>query len=122
MSQKLPPNTVSLHPYFKAHPGELNTFKALLPKFVAKTSTEDLCLFYGFTINGDEIFCREAYIGAEGVALHLENVGELLGQALKNSDLTRLEVHGPAEELDKLREGMEELNPAWFVYETGLGD
>ncbi len=55
------PNFVSLHPYFKVHPGKLETFKASLPAFVDKTAAEKKNLFYGFTINGDEVFCREGY-------------------------------------------------------------
>jgi len=31
-------------------------------------------LFYGFTVNGDEIFCREGYGSAEGLLARLENV------------------------------------------------
>ena len=52
---------VSLHPYFKVHPGKLEAIKALLPRFVEKTATEKAVLFYAFTMNGFEFFCREAY-------------------------------------------------------------
>jgi hypothetical protein len=115
-----PENVVSLHPYFKAHQGQLETFKALLPQFVEKTSTEEACIFYDFTINDDVIFCREAYAGAKGVLAHLENVGELLGKALENSDLLRIEVHGSAANLEKLKEPMGSLNPDWFVFQCGV--
>jgi quinol monooxygenase YgiN len=67
-------NFVSLHPYFKVHPGKLEAFKAALPAFVEKTKTEEKNLFYGFSINGDEVFCREAYTDADGVLKHLDNV------------------------------------------------
>jgi quinol monooxygenase YgiN len=113
----IPSNFVSLHPYFKAHPGKLEAFKASLAAFVEKTKTEQKNLFYDFTINGDEIFCREGYVGAEGILAHLDNVGALLAEALKISDLIRLELHGPAEELDKLKEPLAHLKPAWFVIE-----
>jgi hypothetical protein len=111
----LPTNFVSLHPYFKVHPGKIETFKAGLASFRQKTATEQKNLFYDFTINGDEIFCREGYTGAEGLLAHLENVGELLGEALKSAELIRLEVHGPAAELEKLRAPLAHLKPAWFV-------
>jgi quinol monooxygenase YgiN len=110
-------NFVSLHPYFKVHPGRLETFKASLPAFIEKTATEDRNLFYGFSINGDEIFCREGYMDAEGVIAHLDNVGGLLAEALKISDLIRLEVHGPTQQLDKLKGPLAHLNPAWFTLE-----
>lgn len=115
-----PDTVVSLHPYFRANEGELEAFKAMLPQFVEKTSNEERCLHYGFTLNGDVIFCRESYLGAEGVLAHLENVGELLGKALEISELFRIEVHGSAEELDKLREPMADLNPDLFVFECGI--
>ena len=113
-------NVVSIHPYFKPHPGKFDAFKALLPAFVAKTATEPKCLHYDFTINGDEIFCREMYLGADGALAHVENVGALLDEALKISSLIRLELHGPAVELEKLKGPLAGFNPAWFVRACGV--
>src|SRR5712692_1079583 len=70
-------NFVSLHPYFKVHPGKLVAVKAGFARFMEKTATEKDNLFYGFSVNGDEIFCREAYESAEGVLAHLDNIGAL---------------------------------------------
>jgi len=36
---------------------------------------------------------------------------------LKMADLTRVEVHGPAAELGKLKEPLAHLSPAWFAIE-----
>ena len=116
---KPPPNFVTLHPYFKAHPGQLDAFLAGLPAFREKTAAEEKNLFYDFTVHGDEIFCREGYDGAEALLAHLENVGQLLGDALKIADLTRMEVHGPGAELDKLRAPLAHLQPQWFVRVEG---
>ena len=115
-----PTNVVSIHPYFKAHPGQLDAFKAALPAFIEKTRTEKDNLYYEFTINGDEVFCREAYVGAAGVLAHLENIGPELAEVMKIATLTRLELHGPAAELDQLRGPMAQMNPAWFALEVGL--
>ena len=115
----LPSNFVSLHPYFRAHPGKLEVFKAGLSAFREKAATEEKNLFYDFTVKGDEIFCREGYAGAEALLAHLENVGALLAEAFKIADLTRLEVHGPAAELDKLRGPLAHLKPDWFVQDQG---
>jgi quinol monooxygenase YgiN len=108
-------NFVTLHPYFKVHPGKLGAFKAGFPAFVEKTAKEEKNLFYEFTVNGDEVFCREGYADAEGLLTHLENVGALLAEALKIADLIRIEVHGPAAELDKLKKPLAHLKPVWFV-------
>ena len=112
--------SVSLHPYFKVRAGNLDAARALLPEFVAKTATEEKVLYYEFTINGDEVFCREAYADAGAALAHLTNVGALLDRMLALADLTRLEIHGPAAELARLKEPLEKLNPAWFAYECGL--
>ena len=111
---------VSLHPYFKAHPGKLPEIKASLPAFVEKTKSEAKNLYYGFTVNENEIFCREGYVDAEGVLTHLENVGPQLAEILKMADLTRIELHGPAGELEKLKGPLAQLNPAWFACECGV--
>ena len=110
-------NFVSLHPYFKVHPGKLEAVKAFFPQFVEKTATEKGCLYYGFTSNGEKMFCREAYENAEGLLAHIENIGALLAEMLKMADLTRLEVHGPASELEKLKKPLAHLNPSFFVLE-----
>ena len=107
-------NFVSLHPYFKAHPGKLEAMKAALPAFVDKTKAEQKNLFYEFSVKGDEVFCREAYADAEGLLAHLDSVGAMLAEALKIADLVRLEVHGPAPELEKLKGPLAHLSPAWF--------
>ena len=116
----LPSNLVSIHPYFKVHAGKLAAAHELLARFVAKTEPEKNCLWYNFTLDGDTIHCREAYVGAQGVIEHLDNVGALVDEMLTMSDLLRLEFHGPAAELDKLRERVGPLNPAWFVAQCGI--
>jgi quinol monooxygenase YgiN len=105
---------VSLHPYFKVHPGKLEEFKKGFPVFAELTKSEPKNLFYEFSVNGDEVFCREAYADAKGLLAHLDNVGALLTQAMKIADLIRVEVHGPAAELEKLRKPLAHLKPSWF--------
>lgn len=107
-------------PYFKVHDGQLDTFKGMCEEFVKLTNTESKCLYYGFSFDGDQVHCREGYKDADGLLTHLDNVGALLGEALKIADLTRLEVHGPEEELAKLREPLTELDPQYFILEYGF--
>ena len=112
--------TVSLHPYFHVRADHLAAARALLPQFVEKTSSEPGCVFYEFTVNDDVVFCREAYTGAEAALAHLQNVGDLLAEMLKISELIRLEIHGPDAELEKLKGPLAEMKPAWFAYECGI--
>ena len=107
-------------PYFKVQSGKLEAFKALCEQAVEKTNEEPKCLYYGFSFDGDTAHCREGYQDAESALAHLENVGTLLQEALKISELTRFEIHGPEEELAKLREPLAELQPQFFTLEYGF--
>ncbi len=107
-------------PYFKVSSDNLETFKALCEQFVTKTQSEAKCLYYGFSFFEDQVHCREGYEDAEGLLAHLENVGQLLQEALKISDIVRLEVHGPEDELAKLREPLAALNPQFFALGYGF--
>ncbi|MCP4391744.1 MAG: hypothetical protein GY802_25845 [Gammaproteobacteria bacterium] len=110
----------SIVPYFKIHQGQLDNFKGLCEQFVTLTDNEVKCLYYGFCFDGDQAHCREGYQDAEGLLAHLDNVGAVLAEALKIADLTRLEIHGPEQELAKLREPLTDLNPQYFVLEYGF--
>ena len=117
-----PSKVVSIHPYFKVKAAKWAEAKAALQEFVAKTSTEKGNLYYDFTISGDVIFCREAYVGAEGMLAHVQNVGATLAEFLKLVDIVRVEVHGSAEELAKLKAPLADLKPQWFEFERGVID
>lgn len=115
-----PDTCCTLVPYFEVQEGQLDAFKALGPKFVAKTQTEGGCLHYAFSFNGNTAHCREGYEDAQAVLAHLDNVGALLGEALKIAKIVRLEVHGPMTELGKLRTPMASLEPQYFALEPGI--
>ena len=114
-------NAITIHPYFKIQEGQMDACKALLDQFNEKVADEDLCLYYNFTIKGDLLFCREAYQDADGVQAHLENVGALLGEFLKITELQRIELHGPPEELEKLKPAFADFNPDYFTCLCGIG-
>ena len=113
-------NCCTLVPYFKVNEGQMDAFRALCEAFVAKTRSEPKCVHYAFSFNGDAVHCREGYDDADGVLTHLGNVGAELQEALKIAQITSLEVHGPAAELDKLRAPLANLNPKWFTIEYGF--
>jgi hypothetical protein len=111
---------VSLHPYFTVPEANVDAFTQLCEKFVAQTGAESKCLYYGFSFNGCEVHCREGYEDAEGLLTHLDNVKTLLDQALTLAQVSRLEAHGPEEELAKLREPLAAFNPTYFVLKYGV--
>jgi len=111
---------VTILPYFKVPSGKMDTFKRLCEKFVEKSKPEPKCLYYGWSFHEDQAHCREGYEDAEGLLAHLQRVGPILDEALKIADLARLEVHGPAEELSKLREPLANLRVQFFTLEYGF--
>lgn len=98
----------------------MDAARALYPRFTAKTTTEPQCRYYEFTVHDDVVFCREAYADADAALAHLANVGEILDEMMQISDLIRLEIHGPAAELEKMKGPLAEYKADWFVYEAGL--
>lgn len=110
----------SIYPYFKVREGQLPAFKALCERFVERTAQESKCLYYGFSFDDREVHCREGYVDAEGLLTHLQNVADLLEEALTLAELLHLEVHGPSQELAKLQEPMTDLNPQFFTLEYGF--
>ncbi len=111
---------VTILPYFQVSDGRIEEFRQLCEQMVAKASGEAKCLYYGFSLDGNEVFCREGYEDADGLLAHLQNVGALIQEALKISKIIRLEVHGNAEELAKLKGPLTQLNPRYFTLEYGF--
>ena len=111
---------VTIVPYFKAKPGRLDEVKRTCERMVERTRSEAGCLFYGFSFDGDDFHCREGYRDADGALAHLANIDPLLKERLALADITRLEIHGVAGELDKLREPVKAFAPRWFVLECGF--
>jgi quinol monooxygenase YgiN len=107
-------------PYFDVPAENMQAFRKLCELFMEKTSTEKSCLYYGFSFDGSQVHCREGYADAAGALAHLENVGALLQEALKIAKVLRLEVHGPADELAKLRGPLAALKPQFFTLEYGF--
>jgi hypothetical protein len=93
--------------------------RSLCEQFLSIAAQEPKCLYYGFSFNGDDMHCREAYEDAEGLLAHLTNVGALLKEVLKIAVVTRLEIHGIPEELAKLKEPLSTLAPMYFTLEYG---
>ncbi len=89
--------------FFTAKPGKLNALEQLADRFVEKTRKESRMCAYGWSFKGDEAHCRHRYQNADGFLEHVENVITLFQEALTISDCTRLAIHGPEDELAKLR-------------------
>lgn len=111
-------NFVTIQPNFTF----VDKAKALpiMEKFIQATKTEAGCLYYGWTIADDKFFCREAYVDGDAGNAHLANVGGLIGEILDGAaTLDNISIHGPAAELEKMKEGTAKLGTVY--YETWAG-
>ena len=111
---------VSIHPYFRVPAEREQEVIGLCEQFVDRSSQESLCLYYGFSKAGEILHCREGYQGAAGALAHLENVGELLQTFLQICELTKLELYGSREELEKLRSALSGFPVVFFELQMGF--
>ena len=81
--------SVSIQPYFTVQEGKMDEARQVLDRCVDASANEAGSYFYNFTVNGNVLFCREYYTDADAVLTHLGNVGALIEELLKVSELTR---------------------------------
>lgn len=99
--------TVAFMPYFAIKDAE--KFFEVCNRCIEQVRSESLCLGYGFSVSAgpheNMAFCREAFLNAEGVIAHLHNIEVLFKEGLcKYGELLSLQIHGPKDQLDILRE------------------
>lgn len=123
MSGWEPDNIVTLVPKFKIKDGMREQYIETLPKFVelVEANEKDSCVFYGFVGPTEDgyVICREGYNSAEGLLKHLDNVGDVLNEALQFADIVDLMVQGPGEELEKLKEALAAFGPTYYPLAPG---
>lgn len=109
----------SVAPYFQIHSGKEEVFRAIAQKYVQWSAREPGCLYYGFSFNGDLAHCREGFEDAAALLAHIENLRPILHEMGEVSSLLKLEIHGPEQELVKLRTPLAAMNAQYFVLEFG---
>ena len=100
--------------YFSVKPEQKDAFDEIVDRFVRETEKENGIRFYGWSTNGEEVHCRQGYLNAEGFLEHVGNVRHIFEEAVSISDCSRLAIHGPETELEKLREPMAEIPIQYF--------
>ena len=101
---------------------DLAKAEPFMKKCVDLTKTESGCMYYGWTIQGDKLFCREAYGEATGVLAHIDNVGATFGAFLESgaATLDKIELHGPKEELEKCKTVFDAFGTAYWEIDSGF--
>lgn len=94
----------------------------IMAEFVKKTRTEAGCLYYGWSLCGDQLLCEEIYCNAEAVAAHLKNIGPQIGQITAEGicKLDSIELHGPAGEVEKCKKLFDPLGAKYFITDSSV--
>ena len=108
--------TCTISPYFKIHEGKMEEWKEIAKRFCELAKTEKDVIHYGFTYSEDGlVHCREAYKSGAALLHHLEIVDGPHKSAVKVSNITRLEFHGPKSEIEVVREALTPLGCIFFT-------
>lgn len=88
---------------------------------VALRDKEPGHLASAYSFVGDQLaVSREDYENAEAVLQHMQ-VGQHIYEKTRSIvDITRVELHGPPGELDKLSQIFSELSPQCYITECGF--
>ncbi len=100
--------------YFSVKPEQKDAFEKIVDQFVRETRKENGIRYYGWSTNGEEVHCRQGYLNAEGFLEHVANVRHIFEEAVTISDCSRLAIHGPEAELEKLRQPLAEIPIQFF--------
>jgi quinol monooxygenase YgiN len=111
----------SIHPTFTVI--DWDKAKPVMDDFIAKTKTEDGCVYYGWVREGNTLKCREGYLDGAAMNAHLENVGSCIGALLEEgvATLDSINVQGPADELEIVKPSTEALGTVYFRTDGGFG-
>jgi quinol monooxygenase YgiN len=109
----------SVAPYFQIHAGQAEAFRVIAEKYVQWSSREPGCLYYGFSFDEGLAHCREGFQDADALLAHIENLRPILHEMAEVSTLLKIEIHGPEQELAKLRTPLATMDPQYFLLEFG---
>jgi len=87
-----------------------------MKRCVEATKSEPGCMYYGWTICGDKLFCREAYVDGAAVDAHLAAAVPIVGEMLDSgaATLDTIELHGPSAEWPKFKEAADGLGATYY--------
>ncbi len=106
---------VTIQASFRVHPGCREIVDRLLVELDRRASDEPLVLFHEASFHSDNLALRIAFPSAVSLLDHLAGTSNGFERLLSETDLIRMEVHGPDAELSQLRGPLGVFQPDWFV-------
>lgn len=112
------PAVVTLIGYFNIGPGNASQFRANCEEMIALREKEPGHLASAYSFDGDAAATsREDYENADAVIRHMSVGAHIYERTRSLVEVTGVEIHGPAVELEKLRDLFKDLSPRFYVTE-----
>jgi len=103
----------SFHPHFTVK--DWAVVEPIMNRILTTTSDEEGCLHLGWTRSGDSLQWHGDYVNGEALKAHFEKVKPLLLELVAGpATLVRMDVHGPAAELEKSVTLLDNFEPVHF--------
>jgi len=117
-------NHVTIAPYFTIPDGKMDEFQELFAPFAERVKAgtgcgSGECLYHGFVIHENTVFCREGYRNAQGALHHLKEAKDLLAKAreIVGKDGMEISVIAPKSEMEVLRARLEPTGAKFYELE-----
>ena len=101
---------------------DLKTAEPFMKKCVDLTKNEEGCMYYGWTIKDDKLFCREAYVDAAAVQAHLDNIVPAVGEMLDSgcAALDEINLMGPKAGWSTFKETADSLGGVYWDVDSSF--
>jgi len=114
-----PDESVSTITYYEVR--DMDSFANLTVEIAEAKKLEPTVLSCSFSFNGNQVMCKESYDTADSAKAHLDSSAPLAKRAAESADILKVEVMGPEEQLEKLRETFNEVNVMfWATADTAF--
>jgi len=114
-----PDESVSMITYYEVR--DMDSFANLTVEIAEAKKLESPVLSCSFSFNGNQVMCKESYDTADSAKAHLDSSAALTKRAAESADILKVEVMGPEEQLEKLRETFNEVNVMfWATADTAF--
>jgi hypothetical protein len=111
--------SVSMITYYEVR--DMDTFANLTVEMAETKKAEPTVLACSFSFNGNQVMCKESFESADSAKVHLDATGPMAKRAAESADIIKVEVMGPEEQLEKLRESFNDVNVMfWATADTAF--
>jgi hypothetical protein len=100
---------------------DMDTFANLTVEIAEFKKGDEAVLGCSFSFNANQVVCIESFETAEKAKAHLDVAAEYAKRAMESADVTKVEVTGPEEQLEQLRESFNDVNVMfWAMADTAF--